>query len=529
MPPRPPAAHAQAQRILGLQRTIGNAAVQRLIARLPARARLARFEGPEHRRLGDSTGATVDLGDGVVLSWGQVVAIAGDEFGSVEDLQLAAGTAAGRARILAALQQDRTDDPSSVPWSGEPSDAVKAEQHDTFIKLAADNAVHFAEGGALAAWQSHHQRAIVAAVDAGLARNRPGLQQAYLTEAFGEHFLTDMYSAGHMRTPRRAILEWYTTVFAPRVADAMLASIKARITDAAVKQASDQLPWYVSNDRIRARVAPKVSAKIDGVIAEKLKDTTFAQALGVGVAGAISGMLHDKEGSDGVLVSSEDHPEPWLAYGDGALEHSGPSGAQAKLAIAAAKREVDEAYTIGEAGAKERDATPASPPSRVHFAFGSSALVGANLTGARSAVAYMRLNADAAVELVGHTDPIGSDADNDALGLQRAREVEQVLVGGGVEPSRVSASTAGERQLVTTDARRFGLDRRTEFVWRCDPDTPHAGDSEQAAASRNAVEQAQQRFGAGYPGVTRFVPRPVEERGGAGNAALPEWHWGRLD
>ena len=27
------------------------------------------------------------------------------------------------------------------------------------------------------------------------------------SEAFGEHFLTDMYSAGHMRTPRKAILD----------------------------------------------------------------------------------------------------------------------------------------------------------------------------------------------------------------------------------------------------------------------------------------------------------------------------------
>lgn len=520
---------ASARDVLALQETAGNAAVLRLLAARPGRTRIARFEGPEHRKLGDSTGATVDLGDGVVLTWGQVVAIAGDEFGTVEELETAAGTPEGRARILVALRHDRTADPTSVPWSGEPSGEAEADQKSVFIDLATKNAVHFAEGGALDAWRSHHRNAIAEAVKAGLARNRGGLQKAYLKEAFGEHYLTDMYSAGHMRTPRRSIIQWYTKVFAPRVADAMLANIKGRITEAAVAQASEQLPGYVSNAKIRAKIAPIVSGKIDGLITDKLKSTSFTEALGLGVAGVISGMLHDKEGEEGVLVSSEAHPEPWKAYGDGALDKSGPSGQQAELAIAAAKAEVDKAYAVGEAGAGERKATPATPPSRVHFAFGSAALEGVNAAGARSAVSYMRLHASAAVELVGHTDPIGSDADNDALGLQRAQEVQRVLVGGGVEPGRVSASSAGEHQLVTSDAKRFSANRRAEFVWRSDPAAPHAGDSEDDAAQRTALEQADAAGAAGYPAVTRYVPRPVEERGGSGNAPLPDWHWGKLD
>jgi outer membrane protein OmpA-like peptidoglycan-associated protein len=528
-PARFPAPIVSAAQVLRLQRTVGNAAVGGLLAARPVQPRLARFEGPEHRRLGDSTGADVDLGDGVVLSWGQIVAIAGDEFGSVDELQAAAASPAGRARILAALQHDQTDDPMSALWSDEPSDDAKAAQKSEFLRLAAENASHFAEGGALQAWQAHHHRAIVVAVEAGLARDSAAIQKAYLIEAFGEHFLTDMYSAGHMRTPRRAIMDWYTTVFAPRVADAMLASIKGRVTAAAVEQASEQLPFYVSNADIRAKIAPIVSAKIDTELNAKLKGTTFTHALGIGIAGAISGMLHDKEGSDGVLVASDDHPDPWTAYGDGALEHSGPSAEQGRLAIAAAKSEVEQAFLIGEAGAGEREAAPGAPPSRVQFAFDSSMLEGANATSARASTAYMRLHADVAVDLIGHTDPIGSDLHNDGLGLRRAQEVERVLLAGGVEPSRVRAMSAGKHQLLTKDPKRYRLNRRTEFIWRSDPAAPHAGDSEDEAATRTALEQADSDFGAGYPTVTRYVPRPVEERGGAGNAALPDWHWGRLD
>jgi hypothetical protein len=87
------------------------------------------------------------------------------------------------------------------------------------------------------------------------------------------------------------------------------------------------------------------------------------------VAGVISGMLHDKDGKDGLLVSSVDHPEPWKAYGDGALDKSGPSGAQA-AAIIAAKGEVDRAYEAGVAA--PRSASPPRPARRRRCTLGST-------------------------------------------------------------------------------------------------------------------------------------------------------------
>ena len=62
--------------MIALQRSAGNAAVSRVLAQRT----LARFVGTEHKDLGDTTGASIDLGNGVVLSWGDIVALAGDEY-----------------------------------------------------------------------------------------------------------------------------------------------------------------------------------------------------------------------------------------------------------------------------------------------------------------------------------------------------------------------------------------------------------------------------------------------------------------
>ncbi len=53
------------------------------------------------------------------------------------------------------------------------------------------------------------------------------------------------------------------------------------------------------------------------------------------------------------------------------------------------------------------------------------------------------------IEVVGHTDPIGSIPYNDALGLRRAQTVRQLLIDSGVTPQHINARSEGSRQLVT--------------------------------------------------------------------------------
>ncbi|KAJ4012625.1 hypothetical protein NW752_008338 [Fusarium irregulare] len=70
------------------------------------------------------------------------------------------------------------------------------------------NADHFGDD-ALAAYKVGHSVAMDLARDAGAktsdSEKANGLQDAYMHEAFCLHYLTDMFSSGHLRTPRRQI------------------------------------------------------------------------------------------------------------------------------------------------------------------------------------------------------------------------------------------------------------------------------------------------------------------------------------
>ncbi len=72
------------------------------------------------------------------------------------------------------------------------------------------------------------------------------------------------------------------------------------------------------------------------------------------------------------------------------------------------------------------------------------------------------------VLVIGHTDAVGSDAFNDALGLQRAETVRASLIRLGVPASDVRAISRGKRELAvpTPDGVAEPRNRRVEIVVR---------------------------------------------------------------
>jgi outer membrane protein OmpA-like peptidoglycan-associated protein len=72
------------------------------------------------------------------------------------------------------------------------------------------------------------------------------------------------------------------------------------------------------------------------------------------------------------------------------------------------------------------------------------------------------------VLVVGHTDAVGSDAANDALGLQRAETVRGALIRLGVPPADVRAISRGKRALAvpTADGVAEARNRRVEILVR---------------------------------------------------------------
>jgi len=72
------------------------------------------------------------------------------------------------------------------------------------------------------------------------------------------------------------------------------------------------------------------------------------------------------------------------------------------------------------------------------------------------------------VEVTGHTDTVGSEADNDRLSMSRAEEVLGWLASQGFERSLMSAVGRGERQLMTPtlDNVASAANRRVEVIVR---------------------------------------------------------------
>ncbi len=70
------------------------------------------------------------------------------------------------------------------------------------------------------------------------------------------------------------------------------------------------------------------------------------------------------------------------------------------------------------------------------------------------------------LKLAGHTDNVGSDANNLKLSKDRAESVKAYLVSKGANPSRIEATGYGESQPITTNKTAAGRqkNRRVEFT-----------------------------------------------------------------
>ena len=74
----------------------------------------------------------------------------------------------------------------------------------------------------------------------------------------------------------------------------------------------------------------------------------------------------------------------------------------------------------------------------------------------------------AEVQVSGHTDSVGSDADNDSLSLKRAEEILNLLASKGFDRSIMRAVGRGERELKvpTADNVSSPINRRVEVIVR---------------------------------------------------------------
>ena len=379
----PPEEHAVAQpsEAIRLASAIGNhafASVARagagtLRARTPERS-VQRFVEGEHKLIGDlgsSRGPalppTLELGPGLTVSYGDIVAMGGDWFESLQqmtDLAKVPGTGKGtREEVEYVLTVEiHGEKAREEDFSEEARKAAKAR----YYGLASSNPEHFLhpregdtgrdihdmagakEGGepmgAAANYHDNHRNALLEAARAGNA-GEP-IDQALMLEAFSNHFLTDAFSGGHVRTPRQTVAEdWHAKV------PMFFVNFKMFM--------AEQIAKYINDHNWRGVATVDLLMNKEETIAlpagalPTLEKTLAAKGMPPLTFGDIVGSaLHDYDNVHG--VDADVGGERVKLYGDSQLIKGGqvtPHGADTVRVAAEAVRtsldEVEEAYESG--------------------------------------------------------------------------------------------------------------------------------------------------------------------------------------
>lgn len=193
--------------LLAMQRSVGNAAVSRLVANLPPSTRtLARYESGEHAQAGGARKITIN---GVEFDEGDVIAL-GDFYETPDQMQKAPKDELEKLRDLIHRDREHFEGQMGAKAVSNPEWAKVTEarpKNDQYMELAKRNDAHFSPrktttGAAgtdnKSKWEELHGQAVVKVV-AHVAGGGKGVPpDALAVNAFAGHFLTDAFSVGHI-------------------------------------------------------------------------------------------------------------------------------------------------------------------------------------------------------------------------------------------------------------------------------------------------------------------------------------------
>ncbi len=332
----------------------------------------AEFIGSEHKSIGDDGSGhavtTIQYGDPPQpLTFGDVVSLAGDYFGSYEDLRALGDTPAGRLE-LAWTRWECLGNKGPEP---QVASGVKDRVRDRYYTLAANNVSHFSWGGtSQRTYSSWHGQALVDAFEAGQLGDDVRWQRALGKEAFADHFLTDSFAGGHVRTPRLEIQAVYSVMY-PAGSAPFVSYLADFMTDRLHMTLRGRAVRYV----LRGVVEDQLASRVRRMGGHALSSFTLGDI--------VSLALHDFDNNGLSVISDVDeagqptHGVPWTAVGD---SHLGPRNGNpataaalktAAMAAASVRASLAEVRRVREAGTHAAGAT-ASTPDQIRNALGSS-------------------------------------------------------------------------------------------------------------------------------------------------------------
>ncbi len=100
----------------------------------------------------------------------------------------------------------------------------------------------------------------------------------------------------------------------------------------------------------------------------------------------------------------------------------------------------------------------------VYFDYDKSVPFDASIGGVDFVVEYLKMNPNASVDVLGYADPVGGSSYNQALSQKRADAVKQIIVGKGINASRLNAKGQGiDGQFKGSAVSAHQLARRVIF------------------------------------------------------------------
>ena len=225
------------------------------------------------------------------------------------------------------------------------SDEVKKTVDMRYLNLAANNREHFARpdgdwsGGprdgdrrsAGGTYRAMHETAIRRAFLDGLAGQPLDAAMAY--EAAAQHYLTDSFSAGHIRTPTGLVKTHWDGVY-PN----FWPNLKRFI--------AHQMAEYMNANETNGATLLGTVAAIEGDIISSL-EAKVAPYPALGFERLVALATHDVDNETGIQVTN-DLGEKWTAYGDGQMKQPdhGTSQERAIEAVALGCQDIREAHTL---------------------------------------------------------------------------------------------------------------------------------------------------------------------------------------
>ena len=187
------------------------------------------------------------------------------------------------------------------------------------------------------------------------------------------------------------------------------------------------------------------------------------------LAAALAGCAH----SSLVLLPDEDG-----GHGQLAILESGGKPSEVVVADANSRATLGTAQPsvrpLGANGLKPEEAKlveglpPAAKSFTLYFLEGTTDMTPESAPVLEELRGEIANRTGAEVQVTGHTDTVGSDADNDALSAKRAEEILNLLASKGFDRSIMSAVGRGERELKeqTADNASSPVNRRVEVIVR---------------------------------------------------------------